>query len=105
MNAHWIEIKRILASKGCVAKTWLNPGASAESIQQLESHVGHQLPESVKGLLLQHDGEKNGPGLIYGYQMLSVDEIRANWDTWRSIDEAEMNADCAQFMSSSHGSM
>ena len=38
---------------------------------------------------------------MYGYQMLSVVEIRASWDNWRAIDEKGMNKDCAVFMSSS----
>jgi cell wall assembly regulator SMI1 len=100
MNKHWLAIEQLLASKGCIGRSWLNPGCTSEDIRDLEAHIGHQLPESVKDLLLQHDGEKSGPGLIHGYQMLSVDEIRANWDNWRSIDEEEMNADCADFMSS-----
>lgn len=101
MKNHWERVERALAQLGCQTEIGLNSGATQDSIQELERHVGVELPQSLKGVLLQHDGQAaRGAGLIFGHQMLSVAEIRSNWDVWRSIDEAAMNEDCADFMSS-----
>ena len=101
LTKHWIAIERALSSIGCSHALTLNPGATTPTIEKLESHTEIQLPESARDMLLGHDGQASGPGLIYGYRYLSVTEIVANWDNWRSIDEPAMNDDCAESMSSS----
>lgn len=57
----------------------------------------------LKDFLSVHDGQDarvHRPGLVLGDLLLPVAGIRAQWDGWRSIDEASMNADCAEFMRS-----
>jgi cell wall assembly regulator SMI1 len=99
MQEQWKRIESRLAELGCLDAIALRPGADPAELQGLEQHLGVALPESVKSFLLMHDGQ-DGPGLFFGQQLLSVAAIRGQWDVWRSIDEAEMNANCAEFMRS-----
>lgn len=98
-NAIWNAIKAILIEKGCLDQMELRPGSSEQALRDLEQHVGVALPGLLRDLLLIHDGQA-GHGLLLGWQMLSADAIRCAWDGWRNIDEADMNADCAEFMAS-----
>ncbi|MFT3777904.1 MAG: SMI1/KNR4 family protein [Ottowia sp.] len=99
MLEQWKRIENRLAELGCGGSIVLLPGADPAEIQSLENYLGVALPESVKSSLLIHDGQ-DGPGLFFGQQLLSAAGIREQWDAWRSIDEAKMNADCAEFMES-----
>jgi cell wall assembly regulator SMI1 len=97
MNLQWDRIERRLRALGCLEQMELRPGASAESLDRLERHLGLELPVSLRSFLSIHDGQ-DGFALLLGYQFLSTDGIRKHWDTWRSIDEPAMNEDCAEFM-------
>jgi len=99
MKDMWERIERRLAELGCADAMALRPGASANEIAQLEEHLGIGLPDSVKRSLAIHDGQ-DGFGLVDGSALLSLAGIRQQWDTWRSLDEDAMNADCAEFMAS-----
>lgn len=66
MNHHWDEIKQTLRHLACLDEVQLNSGASVEAIQQLEKHVDVERPQCLKELLMQHNGQADGPGLIYG---------------------------------------
>lgn len=99
MQDSWARIERRLAELGCLEEMGLSAGASEEEISGLERHVGCALPESAKKFLSTHNGQK-GFGLMFGQEFLSIAGIRQQWDNWRSIDEEEMNADCAEFMQS-----
>lgn len=99
MQEHWMRIEYRLAELGCSNNMALRPGAGAREIADLEQHIGTPLPDTVKQFLVIHDGQ-DGFGLIYGQEFLSISGIRQQWDNWRSIDEKDMNADCADFMGS-----
>lgn len=99
MQKIWSHIERRLAELGCLDAMALRSGADPQEIADLESHLGVTLPDGVARFLSLHDGQ-DGDGLIYGQSLLSVSGIRQQWDVWRSIDEEEMNADCAEFMAS-----
>lgn len=99
MQEKWARIEERLTSLGCLHEMGLLPGASQADIDALEQHIGIVLPAPLKQFLLIHNGQ-DGAGLIYGSELLSVSGIRQQWDNWRSIDEAEMNEDCADFMAS-----
>ncbi|HSC79399.1 MAG TPA: SMI1/KNR4 family protein [Chitinolyticbacter sp.] len=99
MKECWTRIENRLKELGCLGDIGLRPGASESDILSLEQHLGIFLPDAVKQFLLVHDGQ-DGPGLFYGQEFLSVSGIRQQWDNWRSIDEVEMNEDCADFMGS-----
>jgi cell wall assembly regulator SMI1 len=99
MKELWHEIEHRLEELGCLAEMKLNAGATDASMDSLEEHLGQKLPQPVREFLAIHDGQ-SGHGLLFGYEFLSVDKIRDQWDMWRSIDEDAMNADCAEFMQS-----
>ena len=99
MQKPWVRIIEQLEVLGCLKDMALRPGASKTEIEALEQHIGVALPESLKQFLQIHDGQ-DGSGLIFGEHFLSVSGIREQWDTWRSIDEVDMNEDCADFMAS-----
>ncbi|WP_061958313.1 SMI1/KNR4 family protein [Cupriavidus pauculus] len=100
MQELWIGIEQSLSTLGCLDRMHLRPGATAEAIAELEWHVGVRLADGLKAFLAVHDGQDGHVGLVEGALLLSVEEIRREWDVWRSIDEDEMNADCADFMAS-----
>jgi cell wall assembly regulator SMI1 len=100
MQYIWHEINNALAELGCADSVSLNSGASPEQNRALEEHIGQILPAFLKELLLVHNGQAGGPGLIYGYELLSTESIQANWDNWRSVEADGMNEECADFMSS-----
>lgn len=102
MTDAWDMIAGILHRENLLARCMLNPGATAEELAQLEAHLGVALPASLKAFLSRHNGQANEAtlGIYLGRQLLSTQGIRLQWDTWRSIDEEAMNADCAEFMSS-----
>lgn len=99
MKERWDQIKERLAELKCLNEMKLRAGASSTAIRALQDHIDIELPESLKAFLSVHDGQ-DGFGLFRGYQLLSTDGIRREWDNWRSIDEEEMNRECADFMAS-----
>jgi cell wall assembly regulator SMI1 len=99
MQDAWTRIEGRLAKLGCLDRMQLQQGAASGALHQLERHLGIQLPASVKSFLSVHDGQA-GFGLMLGERFLSTEGIRTEWDVWRSIDEEEMNRDCAEFMKS-----
>ncbi|QHJ01046.1 KNR4-like cell wall assembly/cell proliferation coordinating protein [Xylophilus rhododendri] len=99
MQQIWAQVERRLEELGCLEAMELRAGASEAEIRCLEKHLAVTLPDALRDFLARHDGQ-NGFGLMYGEQFLSVDGIRNQWDTWRSLDEADMNADSAEWMKS-----
>lgn len=99
MEQMWDRIERRLAELGCLEAMALRPGADPQAIAHLEQHLGVALPDAVRRFLAIHDGQ-DGSGLMFGDTLLSVAAIERQWNGWRELDEAEMNADCADFMAS-----
>ena len=87
MNAKWLEIERRLVELGCKEAMRLNPGATDSTLDSLEVHIGLKLPLSLREFLKVHDGQC-GFGLLLGCGLLSVEEIRINWDGWRSVEDS-----------------
>ncbi|MCW4453348.1 SMI1/KNR4 family protein [Flavobacterium sp. MXW15] len=102
MTSAWEKIVDALEQERLLAACMLNPGATPAEISDLELHLGIELPPGLKAFLSEHNGQsdKARVGIYQGSQLLSTHGIRARWDSWRAIDEADMNADCAEFMSS-----
>ena len=82
--------KRIeLARKAKVRKpTKLHCPASKDEVDQLEKHLGYELPQQLRTSLLLHRGMEGRGGLeildrddvSQAYRWLGVDEIRNQWD-------------------------
>jgi cell wall assembly regulator SMI1 len=102
LKSQWSPILKKLEALGCLDAASLRDGASLEDIQELETHLGVTFPDSFRDFLAEHDGQdrKPGFGVMYVFEILSVEAIRENWDDWRSLDEEAMNEDCAEFMTS-----
>jgi cell wall assembly regulator SMI1 len=100
MKEQWARIEEFLEAHACHDQVALRPGASEDQIHFLEAHLGVDFPDSLKRFLSVHDGQSGRAGLVCGQQLLPAESIRQEWDMWRSLDEAAMNADCADFMAS-----
>jgi cell wall assembly regulator SMI1 len=102
MSEGWTEIIDVLRREKLLVACKLNEAATPEEIAALEAHVGQSLPTSLKAFLSAHNGQAANAklGLYAGREVLSTKSIALQWDTWRSIDETAMNADCAEFMTS-----
>lgn len=100
MKEQWTRIEELLGTHGCQGQIDLRPGASDDQIDSLEAHLGVDFPDSLKSFLSIHDGQDGRAGLVGGQQLLSAESIRRQWDMWRSLDEVQMNADCADLMAS-----
>lgn len=98
----WNEIIAHLKQKRLFDACDLNPGATSAEFAQLEQHIGQSLPKELFAFLSEHNGQKQSAklGAYVGRELLSIEGICKQWDVWRSIDEAAMNDDCAEFMSS-----
>lgn len=99
VQEQWTRIEQRLRELGCFEDMKVRSGASTEKVTQLERHLGRALPAPVREFWNLHDGQ-DGFGLIFGAELLSVQAISDCWDGWRSLDEAAMNQDCAEFMRS-----
>ncbi|WP_444902151.1 SMI1/KNR4 family protein [Microbulbifer sp. SSSA007] len=101
MKDSWEVIKEKLSQLGCLDKLNLNSGCSQSEIEVLEQHLGVELPADLKEFLSVHNGQFfRGLGLFFESQFLSTSEIAQRWDSWRELDEEEMNKDCADYMRS-----
>ena len=101
MESYWQDIKAALTSLGCLDKVALNPGASALELDALEEHLDVRLPIALREFLSIHNGQdKAGVGMVSASLLLSTAGIKQCWDSWREIDEDDMNEDCADSMES-----
>jgi cell wall assembly regulator SMI1 len=100
MQQTWPLIR--LRLEACLSLFDLNPPASADAIHSLEQHIGLPLPQPFKELLAVHNGQ--GPnqkcGLFFGDEFLSLSEIQAQWDNWKSLEDENLNEEFASSMSS-----
>lgn len=69
-----------MKSKLDILDDFMNEGASEEEIRALELHIGLDLPESLRYLLKKYNGEKTYLGIMGCYNLLSVQEIKREWD-------------------------
>ena len=73
----------------------LNPGATTEEIQALESQIGSPLPDSLRASLRLHNGEDpDQPGRVFANYgtYLSTTRILDEWTSRRKFaDESDAN--------------
>ena len=58
MNKYWQEIEEIFKPKKYQDLFKLNEGASQSDLENLESSIGVQLPQSVKDFYRVHNGQE-----------------------------------------------
>lgn len=66
----------------------LNDGATDNMIINAEEKMGIKFPNDFKESLKIHNGQKGDfdyPGLIGGYQLLSLENIAEEWEVWTNL--------------------
>lgn len=78
----------------------LAPGCSEHALAALEQQLGTVLPDDFKALYRWHDGQRDevNSGPFYGLSFLSLDKVKAHWQSWNSVIE-ENTADDLQDLS------
>ncbi|MEI7027706.1 SMI1/KNR4 family protein [Paenibacillus sp. y28] len=82
------EIKALLQPALPELADALNPPATEEEIRKAEEVLGTTFPEPLRSLYLMHNGEqRTGPGLFFGLQFLSLDELISDWKIWSDLEQ------------------
>lgn len=76
-------------SKLDIFDQFMNTGAAANEINELEGFIGFELPESHRELLKKYNGEKQFIGFMGGFGFLGVEEIRIQWNFFKEAPEME----------------
>ena len=97
-------IQRISSHLEKQVKPFLNPPATLQQIEYVETKTGITFPDDLRKLYLTHNGEMEfGPGLFFGLPFLSLDVILAEWEVWSNfINDDELNEIDAYSVPSSH---
>lgn len=62
------------------------PGATLESVIETEKFLGVTFPRDVRDSYLIHDGQtEDGVGFIDGWDFLSLERIRREWQVWKTL--------------------
>jgi cell wall assembly regulator SMI1 len=76
-------------SKLDIFDQFMNTGAAANEINELEDYIDFKLPESHKELLKKYNGEKQFIGFMGGFGFLGTEEIKTQWDFFKEAPEME----------------
>ena len=105
MNKYWQEIEEIFKPKNYQDLFRLNDGASQSDLEDLESLIGLELPQSVKDFYRIHNGQepywqnkRSSPGMFFDWGFSPIEEVVRDWQTWHELQD--MNQDMAEDMSS-----
>lgn len=79
-------------SKLDIFDQFMNAGAAADEINELEDFIDFKLPESHKELLKKYNGEKQFIGFMGGFGFLGTDEIKIQWNFFKE-EAPEMEAE------------
>jgi len=86
MDQTWERIEAWLAVNAPAVAAGLNPPASPESLAATEQFLGVQFPDDVRASYLRHDGQQSySPGLLEGWEWLSLERIRGEWQVWKDL--------------------
>ena len=81
----------------------LNPGVSEQALNgfedELKREVGQRLPQSLRDIYLQNDGQdrKTMYGIFFGLEFLSLENLIDNWNVWRDVASDSFYADMIDF--------
>ncbi|MFD1888041.1 SMI1/KNR4 family protein [Paenibacillus wenxiniae] len=89
MIGTWMEeIKSMLRGKLSSLESSLLASASDEDISQAEQAMNVTFPAQLKQLYRLHNGESHsGPGLFFGLQFLTLEEMVNEWKIWSDLQE------------------
>lgn len=93
MKTIWNRIETWLAANADVVRRGLNPPASHDQIARAEAALGVSFPSDVRETFMIHDGQtSNSPGLLDGWEFLSVGRIVDEWNVWKNLlDDGDFN--------------
>ena len=101
----WSELKAWYAEYLPEALESLNSGASEEAIavldEELQREIGQGLPEELRELYAQNDGQDRFTttcGMFFGLEFSSLSQMLLDWQVWRdAAQEQDMDADFREF--------
>ncbi|WP_343706506.1 SMI1/KNR4 family protein [Flavobacterium sp.] len=76
-------------SKLDIFDQFMNSGANANEINELEDFIEAKLPESHIDLLRIYNGEKSSIGFMGGFSYLGIEEIKMQWIFLKEAPEME----------------
>lgn len=85
MKEIWQEIEQALTEIAPAVLNSLNGGATAAEIAKIEKLIGAKLPEDFVSFYKIHNGQADGPGMLYGEEFLSVKRIQDEWYIWKKL--------------------
>ncbi|WP_084542941.1 SMI1/KNR4 family protein [Deinococcus murrayi] len=71
----WKEFLGLLLSVAPNLAEGLRPPPPPQAVERLEAELSQPLPESVRRLLVQHDGQQVGGRLLFGLVLMRLDAI------------------------------
>lgn len=82
----WKRLENWLRSNAPDILEDLRSGATKEQIKELEQFVDTELPEDFKASHLIFNGTyEEGLGLIDGCELLSIERIKEEWQSWKEL--------------------
>ncbi len=79
---------KAVSDKLDIYQSFLNEGCNEESIQNIVSKTGLEVPDALAALLKKHNGEKKFLGFL-GHGFLSAEEIVMSWQQNKDLRDDE----------------
>ncbi|MBD2489836.1 SMI1/KNR4 family protein [Aulosira sp. FACHB-615] len=88
VSASWLSYREKINDRFPAYYKYLNPPASEDEILHLQTVLGYEIPAEMQTLYRLNNGEsREGRGIFYGLQFLSLSEVERNWLSWKEIIE------------------
>ncbi|KAF8328885.1 uncharacterized protein EI90DRAFT_3125625 [Cantharellus anzutake] len=93
LDKTWARIRAWLLNEYTELGDTLNYGILPESLAEIETKLGFQLPKAVRDSYLIVDGQEAessagcSEGLFFGLHFLPLEEVLAEWRFWREVDD------------------
>ena len=93
MKAIWRRLESWLQEKAPEVFVTLQPGATAEELQQAEDELQVALPKSVREFYRVHNGQSTdrygftATKFLYGWQVPNLRRVVHQWKSWKEVLE------------------
>src|SRR6476619_2797545 len=88
MQTLWGRIEAWLDAHVPGGANILAPGATTAESTYAERSLGVSFPEDVRDSFRLHDGQSDGPWLMWGDDLMSLSRIRDEWGSWKGLLDA-----------------
>ena len=86
MKTIWNRIEKWLDANAPKVRSGLNPGASQSQIADAEASLRISFPQDIVDTFMIHNGQASvTPGLLYGWEFMSVERIVDEWKVWKGL--------------------